>query len=139
MSVLLVCNRPFIPALKKMEPYFYANHLDDPTLFETAYKALYTFLCTIVKGNLDIQIKAIHFEHETNRDVDIRSGSEKLRGSIKNVLESFRALHQRGERLERDFVMNQIANLKIEAEALMKVPIGFRWKCIARCLPCCLS
>lgn len=130
----VIFKRDFAPVWAKIEPYLQAEQ-HDPALFATAYKALYVFLCSISKGSVDRQMKAIHLEHEVNRDVDFPSESQKIEESIQQALQAMRSLDQEGKRVDRQFVVEEITKLKEQADILMKIEIGFRWKCCVLCCP----
>ena len=131
----VIFNRSFASTWKRIEPYLRTEH-PSPELFNTAYKALYLFLCSITNRGLDTQIKAIQLEHETNRDVDFLSESQKMEQSIQQSLHVMHSLHQEGKRIDHQFTVNEIAKLKQQADNLMKIEIGCRWKFCAFCCPC---
>lgn len=136
MSTQNLFNHPFGPTLLQLQPYIEASQENAP-LFNTAYKALYTFLCKIVRGNLDLQLRAIQWEHETDRDVDFPSEANKMEAALKETLNFFRSVHQGGERLDSQLFRERIQPLKDQAQEILKIPVRSRWKWQARCCCCC--
>lgn len=130
MSILIL-GQNFRPTWDQLVPYINRESVCDPRiqqqLLTTAQKALYVFLCKVVKG-LDPHIQALDKEYQINMDTTEKPYSEHINKSIKESLEIIRGFTRFKQVADVKLVSDEMSSLKGKVEQLMRLEAAPEWK-----------
>lgn len=133
MNKVIVSGQDFGPTYEKMEPFFIQRLRtdEDNLFFETAKKAIYLFMCNVVKG-LDTQIRALDLEDQKlneRQETPWRNSYDKaIAGALVEI---------QNKRGDMRFTVIQIGILQEAADRIMDQEVESKYKCRAWWCPCC--